>query len=308
LALVATALSANIHPQFLEFVGRYNKVYNNDAEFLKRMEIFKNNMALAAEWSHQGTARFGATEYADMTPQEFAEQRLMTDLPPYERLGEEFVPNPNAPAAPRQFDWRDQGAVSPVKNQAQCGSCWAFSATENLESVNFLKTKTLPIAAPQQIVDCDKDWYGCSGGWPYGAFTYLKNFGGQDSEASYPYKAVDGTCVANTANIVAKLTGYKDVGKDEGSVFAAIATAPLSICVDASRWYLYQSGVISASQCGQSIDHCVQLIGYDQDTAGGGAWLVRNSWGTSWGENGLLRLQMGQDTCAMNDAVTTATL
>jgi len=87
---------------------------------------------------------------------------------------------------------------------------------------------------------------------------------------------------------------------------ALVTVSPLSICVDASRWYLYQGGVISASQCGNSIDHCVQLIGYDQTTAGGGAWKVRNSWGTGWGENGLLRLQMGQDTCAMNDAVTSA--
>jgi C1A family cysteine protease len=304
---VSAISESEYQSKFVQWIDTFDKQYAADT-FFSRYNTFKgwvDFVELHNAANH--TWKAGLNQFSDLTPDEFKAQYLnglatsITDL--------ETLPESETPAvAAGDIDWRSKGAVNKIKNQGQCGSCWAFSATENLESVNFLATKKLPIAAPQQIVDCDKAWYGCSGGWPYGAFTYLKNFGGQDSEASYPYKAVDGTCVANTANIVAKLTGYKDVGKDEGSVFAAIATAPLSICVDASRWYLYQSGVISASQCGQSIDHCVQLIGYDQDTAGGGAWLVRNSWGTSWGENGLLRLQMGQDTCAMNDAVTTATL
>jgi len=301
LALVATVLSANIHPEFLSFMTKYNKVYNNDVEFLKRMEIFKNNMALAAEWSHQGEAQFGATEFADMTPEEFAELYLMPNLPEYERP--EVASYPEV-AAGGSIDWRTKGAVTAVKNQGQCGSCWAFSATENLESVNFLATGQLVTLAPQQIVDCDSAWYGCSGGWPYGAFQYLISFGGQDTESSYPYKAVQGTCVANKANIGATISSYKSIGKSDGEIVNALNTAPLSVCVDASRWYLYQGGVIQASQCGKSIDHCVQLIGYNDD---GAYWLLRNSWGTSWGENGLLRLQKsGQDTCAMNDAVTTA--
>jgi len=303
LALVATVLSANIHPEFLQFMGKYNKVYNNDVEFLKRMEIFKNNMALAAEWSHQGSARFGATEFADMTPEEFAEMYLMPNLPEHVEGPLMDIPDVEAAAS---LDWRTKGAVTPVKNQGQCGSCWAFSATENLESVNFLATGKLVELAPQQIVDCDKAWYGCSGGWPYGAFQYLISFGGQDTEASYPYTAVNGNCKANLNNVGAKIRSYTSVkAGDENGVKSALQTAPLSICVDASRWYLYQGGVIMGSQCGRSIDHCVQLLGYD-DGASTPYWLVRNSWGTSWGENGLLRLQMGQDTCAMADAVTNA--
>jgi len=304
LAFVAVVLGSNIHPEFLEYVAKYNKAYHNDAEFLKRMEIYRENMALAAVWNHKGTARFGATEFADMTPQEFAEQRLMTSLPPYERPEELVLPRVEAPTS---FDWRKTpNAVSAVKNQGQCGSCWAFSATENVESVNGIKSGNLPILAPQQVVDCDKEWYGCSGGWPYGAFKYLAGFGGQDSEASYPYTAADGDCNANTANIIGKIDGYNSISTDEKQIQESLATvAPLSICVDASQWYLYQGGVITSDQCGNSIDHCVQLVGYDA-TANPQYWIVRNSWGTSWGENGYLRLQMFKDTCAMADAVTTA--
>jgi len=211
--------------------------------------------------------------------------------------------------APAKFDWRTtKNAVSAVKNQGQCGSCWAFSATENVESVNGIKSGNLPELSPQQVVDCDKEWYGCSGGWPYGAFKYLAGFGGQDSEASYPYTAADGNCNANTANIIGKIDGYNSISTDEKQIQVTLSSvAPLSICVDASQWYLYQGGVITSDQCGSSIDHCVQLVGYDS-TASPAYWIVRNSWGTSWGENGYLRLEMFKDTCAMADVVTTATI
>jgi len=263
-------------------------------------------MIISEQWNRQGSARFGATQFADMTPQEFAESRLMNNLPPYEPQGLPIQLSPKLGANPSTFDWRTKGAVTPVKNQAQCGSCWAFSATENLESVNFISSGGLPVLGPQQVVDCDKAWYGCSGGWPYGAFEYLISFGGQDTEASYPYTAQDGNCVANTANIAGKISNYNTVPQDENQIQTALVNvSPLSICVDASRWYLYQGGIITADQCGSSIDHCVQLIGYDQ-TGTTPAWLVRNSWGSSWGENGLLRLEMNKDTCAMADAVTTA--
>jgi len=303
LALIATVLSSNIHGDFLQFVSKYNRVYSSDSEFVKRMEIFRENMFLAAQWSALGEAKFGVTEFADMTAEEFASERLMTELPPYEAPEEMVLPKVDAP---KSFDWRTQGKVSAVKNQGQCGSCWAFSATENLESVYAIAKGTLPTLSPQQVVDCDKAWYGCSGGWPYGAFQYLITFGGQDSEASYPYTARDGNCVANKGNIAATITSYKSIAKDENQILNAVATvAPLSICVDASKWYLYQGGIIMGNQCSRGIDHCVQLVGYDQ-TGATPYWIVRNSWGTSWGENGLLRLEMFKDTCAMAEAVTTA--
>jgi hypothetical protein len=306
LALVATVLCSSIHPEFLKFMQTYDKVYANDAEFLKRMEIFKNNMKLANQWSHEGEAQYGATQFADLLPEEAAEMLLMTNLPEYEANGEELELGDNLEANPATFDWRTKGAVTPVKNQGQCGSCWAFSATENIESVYFLAGHSLPTLSPQQIVDCDTTCYGCDGGWPYRAFEYIIGFGGQDSAASYPYTARDGTCKATQNNIAATITKYNNVPSNEHTIQTSLVNvAPLSICVDASKWYLYQGGIIMASQCGTQLDHCVQLVGYDT-TGSTPAWLVRNSWGTGWGEQGYLRLQMWSNTCGMDQAVSSA--
>jgi len=204
------------------------------------------------------------------------------------------------------FDWRREGAVTPVKNQGQCGSCWAFSATENIESVFYLAKKSLPVLGPQQIVDCDRKCYGCSGGWPYLAYEYIIGYGGQDSESSYPYTARDGSCRPNKNGIAATISRYNQISHNENIIQSQLATvAPFSICVDASKWYLYQGGILSANQCGTGLDHCVQLVGYDT-TSSPAAWLVRNSWGTGWGESGFIRLQMFHGTCGMNTAVTSA--
>jgi len=218
------------------------------------------------------------------------------------------------PRAPASFDWRDKaGIVSAIKDQGQCGSCWAFSATENIESVWALAGNKPAVLAPQQIVDCDDTCYGCGGGWPYLAFQYVLKATGQDPESAYPYTARDGTCRLNKGAIVAKLggSGYKSISKDEAVIQSSLTTvSPFSICVDASSWQFYSSGVMTADQCGSSVDHCVQLIGYDTTGAkqAKSYWTVRNSWGTDWGFQGLILLEMFTDTCIMADYVTTATL
>jgi len=208
--------------------------------------------------------------------------------------------------APTTFDWRSKGGVTSVKNQEQCGSCWAFSATENIESVYKLAGHSMPILGPQQIVDCDKSDYGCSGGWPRLAYTYVIQAGGQDQESCYPYTARDGSCKFKSTCIGAKIKSYQNIAKTEDQIQTALVNqAPLSICVDASSWSSYRGGVMMASSCGHSIDHCVQLVGYDS-TKSTPYWIVRNSWGTDWGLSGYIYLQMGKNTCAMNNDVTTA--
>jgi len=162
--------------------------------------------------------------------------------------------------------------------------------------------------APQQIVDCDKTDGGCNGGWPRTAYEYVIKAGGQDTEASYPYKAVNQACHFLPADVESKIASWKyaTTTKNEDEMKTATATvAPLSICVDASQWQFYSSGVFKASQCGTDLDHCVQIVGYDT-TGTEPYWNVRNSWGANWGEKGFIRLQYGANTCGLAQEVTTS--
>jgi C1A family cysteine protease len=219
-------------------------------------------------------------------------------------------------AAPAKLDWTEtSGAVSDVKDQAQCGSCWAFSATEGIESGVFQSTGSAsPALSPQQIVSCDKTDGGCNGGDLPTAFDYVESAGGLDTEEDYPYTSKtgrSGSCKSSTP--VVTVTDYKYAvppcqggscsSQDEDGLKAALAThGPLSICVNAESWNGYYGGVLSGSCSGSynKLDHCVQLVGYDS-SASTPYWKVRNSWGTSWGENGFIRLPMGVNSCGVAD-------
>jgi len=214
-------------------------------------------------------------------------------------------------AAPTSFDWRTKKVVTAVKDQGQCGSCWAFSATENVESVWMLYKNTtisnmLPLA-PQQIVDCDNNDDGCGGGDTITAFDYIKSAGGLEPEKDYPYTAEDGTCNFNAANVVAKISAWQYVtqSQDEAAMQQFLySNNPISICVDASTWSAYNGGVITpSSNCGDSLDHCVQATGWFQQN-GMTVWNVRNSWGTDWGNSGYIWVQLGSDVCGIAEVVT----
>jgi len=168
----------------------------------------------------------------------------------------------------------------------------------------------LPLA-PQQIVDCDNNDDGCGGGDTITAFDYIKSAGGLEPEKDYPYTAEDGTCNFKKADVYATIAGYKyatDPNNPNENIMHnnLYSWAPLSICVDASSWQNYNGGILKASQCGQSLDHCVQAVGYDL-TNNPPFWIVRNSWSSSWGENGYIRLEYGKNTCGCADEATTAT-
>jgi len=304
--LIALVFSELAHEQFFNFMQTHNKKYKSDEEFVTRFNIFRQNLKKIAEKNakYGATTQFAVNKFADLTPAEFKNLFLMENLPPYE---------PNAEVltalnftAPDKFDWRTKGVCTSIKDQGQCGSCWAFSATENIESVNSIAGKGLPILGAQQMVDCDKTCYGCGGGWPYLAFQYVTQAGGQDTEASYKYTARDGTCKFNKNTIGAKINNYRSISKDEKQIQELLTTvSPFSVCVDASEWSFYSGGVVTHDQCGRSVDHCVQLIGYDA-TAKPPYWIARNSWGSSWGVSGLIYLEMFHDTCLIADYVTSA--
>jgi len=317
--LVGAHFDEDLYPSFQSWSLKHGKNYSPE-EIHSRFQNFKAsvdriNTNNAYSKMRGSGATFGLNKFSDMTPQEFSEKVLMK---PFKPATEEFkrqnlvIPRIEAPAT---FDWRMKDVVTAVKDQGQCGSCWAFSVTENVESVWMLAkgitNATMPPLAPQQIVDCDNSDDGCSGGNPPTAYDYIKSAGGLDDEKDYPYTAQDGTCAFKLADVVAKITGYKYAVTDgnEDTMRDNLASwAPLSICVDARYWQDYNGGIMAEWQCDWivELDHCVQAVGYDT-TASTPFWIVRNSWGTDWGEAGYIRLQYGTNTCGLTNESTTAT-
>ena len=248
--------------------------------------IFKDNLLRIEERNAKGGARHGVNEFADLHPTEFSDMYKGYRMTPATgaRIAEDarLAKLPNATGVPmatlratKSIDWRTKGGVTPVKNQGQCGSCWAFSATEEIESCNFLATGTLDKLSPQQIVSCDSGELGCNGGntgGVGGAYDYVMNTAhGIEFDKDYTYKSgtsqETGKCKFKKADIAVDITGCKYVSqkaKDEDQMLTQVGASPISICVDATIWQTYVSGVITtASDCGTQLDHCVQVAGYN---------------------------------------------
>jgi len=246
----------------------------------------------------------GVNQFTDMTQEEFVEKVLtkmtnLNTLQPKTFIEETYEPVANG------VDWRTQGVVSPVKNQAQCGSCWAFSTTGLLESTYKLKKGSIPNFSEQQLVDCcGKKGFqcqGCNGAWPEWALNYVAS-AGIASQSAYPYKGVEGAC-ATTATEKILNTAKPWTMVATGNVAALKTTlnaSPVSICIDASNWSAYKSGVFS--NCGTTnLNHAVLAVGYDD----AGNWFVKNSWGTTWGVSGYITLGPG-NTCGLANHALTA--
>jgi len=214
------------------------------------------------------------------------------------------------------WDWRAQGAVTPVKNQQQCGSCWAFSTTGSLEGLNFITNGDLESYSEQQLVDCSGQYgnEGCDGGWPFWAMEYTAAQG-IELESVYPYTAQDGTCQYDSSSVVFTNGGYGNVTNyNEVDMETQILVQPLSVCVEADQsvFQLYTGGVITSASCGTQLDHAILAVGYnDQETTP--YWIVKNSWGTSWGNAGYVYIGKSSSTndygicgIAMNVAYPTA--
>jgi C1A family cysteine protease len=300
---------ATYDDEFRAWVAGNNKSYASDEEYQYRLGVFSDNVNKIQQLNEasDGGAIFAVNKFADLTAAEFNKYKG------YNRAAWHVQRDLELPQieAPGTFDWEPTGKVTPVKNQEQCGSCWAFSATENIESV-WMIAKGLTNAnfkplAPQQIVDCDKRDGGCNGGDTPTAYEYVIGAGGQDTEASYPYRAVNQKCAFKAADVEVKISSWKYVGKNsEPDMLTGVSTvSPLSICVDAEPWQFYSGGIMKASQCGTALDHCVQITAYDTSSSTP-YWNVRNSWGTDWGEKGFIRLQYGQNTCGVAIEPTTA--
>lgn len=201
---------------------------------------------------------------------------------------------------PNSWSWVEQGKTTPVKDQASCGSCWAFSTTETVETAWAIKSGELKVLSPQQLVDCSKLNSGCNGGLQSRAYRYLES-NKQCLEKDYVYTAKDGTCHSCTG-AVDTLKSYVSV-KDEDSMVQAVLITSLAVAIQADQkeFQLYKSGVLDFN-CGTNLDHAVTVEGYGTED-GKDYWLVRNSWSESWGENGYIKMARGKNLCGISQSV-----
>ncbi|XP_035686107.1 cathepsin L1-like [Branchiostoma floridae] len=300
---MATA-SPLMNPEWEVFKKAYNRVYAAEEEYARRL-IFEDNLKtiqMHNEEADRGlhTFRLGVNQYADMTHKEFLENVIggcLLDTNTSKSTADHVHEyDPTLTDVPDTVDWRDKGYVTPVKNQAQCGSCWAFSTTGSLEGQHFKATNKLVSLSEQNLMDCSRKEgnQGCQGGLMDQAFKYIKTNGGIDTEECYPYKAKNEQCNYQASCSGATLSSYTDVkSKDEDALQQAVATVgPISVAIDAghSSFQLYHSGVYHNFFCSETrLDHGVLAVGYGTEE-GKDYWLVKNSWGESWGEKGYIKM------------------
>jgi len=308
--VLATALICSASASlFDDFVKRFNRNYESAKERAFREEVFNRNMAFAnAENAKKLPYKLGMTQFADYTEEEY--RALLTYRP---RSSIKGVPAPlrthGAPAAtdslPDMVDWTTKGAVGEVKDQGQCGSCWAFSATGALEGAAALKNGKLVTLSEEMLLDCDKKDSGCQGGLMDNAFQFVKA-NGLCSEKSYPYKCADSNSISCMTSVCAfhyscdkviqpgELRGYVDVTMNSAAALqSAVAQQPVSVAIEADTrvFQHYTGGVITDTGCGRSLDHGVLAVGYGTSESGIDYWKVKNSWGADWGMEGYVLIE-----------------
>jgi len=329
---------AHMH-RFNAWMTRFDKSYESEAEFEHAFHNFVASVArVDANNKRTGKNYYGLTKFSDMSPEEFSRTYLRAKHSSKtasisRSAGARVLPKPHKhqkAAIPDTFDWRttDPFPVTAVKDQGQCGSCWAFSATENIESMHVMKhgkNKKVELS-PEQIVDCDQGRgdQGCQGGDTPTAFQYVTAQGGLDTNASYPYTAGGGqagTCQFDASNVGAKINNFTwaiplctdscDNQPVDDLRSHLTNVGPFAICVYAQTWQDYQGGSTpfddaSCVHAYNQLDHCVQLVGYDQNQK---YWIVRNSWNTNWGNDGYIYIDStvaGGNLCGIADEVNFA--
>jgi len=283
--------------EFMKFITEHRRFYFSKEEYAHRFQIFKKNLEFYAfsNSNPENTFTLGVNMFSDLTEEEYSYNYLNSVTPKIE--GDLHVYDPNLELA-ATVNWTSMGVVTPVKDQGHCGSCWAFSATGGVEGVYTLAGYNLTSFSEQQIVDCcgaAYGSYGCDGGEENGAYRYIQRYG-LFQETQYPYTATDNVCnyggLLATTNTTGFTNGYKVVAAQDNDALAqAVNLNPVSVALDASSTYFhgYSAGVMNNPACGTTLNHAVLVTGYG-NLGGLDYWLVKNSWGTTWGEAGYIRI------------------
>ncbi|PIN24450.1 Cysteine proteinase Cathepsin F [Handroanthus impetiginosus] len=309
---------------FKSFIQEYRKEYSTREEYLHRLGIFAKNLIRAAE--HQAmdpTAIHGVTQFSDLSEDEFEGMYLGlkggadVDMVGNGAVAEEI----DVGNLPESFDWREKGAVTDVKMQGACGSCWAFSATGAIEGANFIATGNLLNLSEQQLVDCDHACDakerkacddGCLGGLMTNAYKYLIEAGGIEEEDSYPYTGKRGECKFRRDKVAVKVTNFTTIPANENQIAAYLVRhGPLAVGLNSVFMQTYNGGVSCPLICGKKwINHGVLLVGYGSRGYSilrfgyKPYWIIKNSWGKQWGEHGYYRLCRGHGMCGVNTMVS----
>ncbi|XP_003740719.1 cathepsin L1 [Galendromus occidentalis] len=288
------------------FKRQHNKTYLQKQD-VGRRAIFEANIKKINAHNllydlGRSSYRLGLNGFADMTPDEFEKYRGTRFEANEARVSKLQHRDNRSMHVPDTVDWRTEGYVTPVKNQGVCGSCWAFSTTGALEGQHFRRSGDLVSLSEQMLVDCSAVYgnAGCNGGLMDNAFRFIKDAGGLETEKSYPYTGKDGTCHFDARGIGAKLTGFVDVpSRDEEALKeAAGVVGPVSVAIDASgqNFQFYKDGVYDEITCSStSLDHGVLVVGYGTTRDGKDYWLVKNSWGSSWGQSGYIQMSRNKE-------------
>lgn len=321
LSLTSTTTYASLDSKFEEFKLQFKKAYSSYEEELKRFKIFTKNMETAALMNGQldeGSATYGhLSPLADQSEEEF---RKVNNLPVTPQLLKKHELHAVSHSAfhlygtrtdplPTSFDWREKGAVTEVKNQGQCGSCWSFATVANIEGSNYLINNQLVSLSEQELVDCSASDSGCNGGLPSRAYEDLiENNAGLELESDYSYTAAQASsCGAKKSLEKVMIESWVPVVKNEDMIaYAMMQYGPLAIALNASPMQMYMGGISDPWFCSPSgIDHAVTLVGFGAEK-GTKYWTIKNSWGAEWGEQGYYRLVRGKGKCGMNLMVTSA--
>ena len=318
IALGLIALVASLTPQekedqkafkkFQKFMKKYNKHYSSIQEYMARFNIFRQSL----KQKSNGLYKKGITQFSDLTENEFRRKYLNLNINILNTLQYTEVQHTISGKAPEAFNWVDQKALGAVKNQGSCGSCWAFSTVGNLEGLYYIKYGENKRFSEQQLVDCDDKDAGCNGGLMENTFEWIKENGGVQLESDYPYKGRDQQCKQDKEKLVVKVDSFVKLDSVDEEVIKEYLykTGPLAIALNANPLQYYYGGIVDDDEksCDpQGLNHGVVLVGYGSEN-GVDYWIVRNSWGASWGEKGYFRMLRGKGTCGINTYVTSAVL
>jgi len=298
---------------FISHTTKHNLTFPIEG-YPTRMKIFCENFDFIETHNAQDKSyKLALNAFAHLTHSEFLNMYTISSYAhPKPRMFGLANPRTNlrsGSSVPASIDWVVKGAVTPVKDQGQCGSCWSFSTTGSMEGAYFVKYGSLVSFSEQELVDCSSPLnHGCNGGLPDRAFRWIENNGGLCTEDAYPYVSgttlTAGTCSKNACTSVkgSQVSGWTDLGETDQDMMAALAVQPVSVAIEADQraFQFYSSGVFPASECGNNLDHAVLAVGYDSNS-----YKIKNSWGTSWGDQGYIYLEKSSQaeknggTCGM---------